>query len=32
MEDEKTSLNYMIDIFKKAPEIYQPSHFWENIK
>jgi hypothetical protein len=26
MKDEKTSLNYMIDIFEKAPEIYQTSH------
>jgi putative sugar O-methyltransferase len=29
--NQETTLSYMIDIFKKAPEIYQPSLFWQKI-
>jgi len=31
VKNETTLLSYMIDTFKKAPEIYQPSLFWQNL-
>ena len=31
MENEKTSLSYMMDTFKKAPQIYQASLFWQKL-
>jgi putative sugar O-methyltransferase len=31
MKNETTSLGYMIDTFRKAPEIYQASLFWQKL-